>query len=65
MKITYRQQLLLAGQYPSFFINNLAFWAMAVAATVIADTHMSAAIACIHMPTQCSSTAFFQSIEYR
>jgi hypothetical protein len=38
---------------------------MTVTATVIADAQMTAIIACIHMTTQCRSTALFNGMEHQ
>jgi len=56
--------LLLPGEYPSFFISDLAFGAMTVTATVVTDAQMTTIIASIHMAAQRSGAAFFQSIQY-
>jgi len=64
MKIRHRQEILLPLRNPLFTAVVLAFWAVAVAARVVADSDMCTLVAYIYMASKCSSSAPFNGVQY-
>jgi hypothetical protein len=52
MEVLYGQEILITGLDPSFFLQGLAFGAMAIPAGVIRDLHMATVVALIFMASQ-------------
>jgi hypothetical protein len=57
MEVLNGEKLSFAFQYPLFFFERLAFWAMPIPAGVIRDTYSPTPVTLLHMPSECSSSA--------